>query len=90
MLTLPLAALREQQMGRRHDAHGAAWQAPCAPPGPPLEHMIDIPSRSPSENRSFETQKKQHARVKKMCFRLETRFFSSSIRNARGEAVLRW
>jgi hypothetical protein len=34
--------------------------------------------------------KKQHARVKNISFPLETRFFSSSIRNARGEAVLRW
>jgi hypothetical protein len=35
-------------------------------------------------------QKKQHARVKKLCFRLETRFFSSSIRSARGNAGFRW
>jgi hypothetical protein len=34
--------------------------------------------------------KKQHARVKKACFRLETRFFSSSIRFASGEAVFHW
>ena len=32
--------------------------------------------------------KKQHARVKNISFRLETGFFSSSIRIAAGEAVL--
>jgi hypothetical protein len=34
--------------------------------------------------------KKQHARVKKMLFRLETGFFSSSIRFASEEAVFCW
>jgi hypothetical protein len=34
--------------------------------------------------------KKQHARVKKVFFRLETRFFSSSIRSARGNAGSHW
>jgi hypothetical protein len=44
----------------------------------------------PSENDWAPRQKKQHARVKNMRFRLETRIFSSSIRSARGEAVLHW
>jgi hypothetical protein len=44
----------------------------------------------PSEEPHFRAQKKQHARVKKMLFHLETGFFSSSIRSAGGEAVLRW
>jgi hypothetical protein len=44
----------------------------------------------PCESRLSAPQKKQHARVKKMCFRLETGFFSSSIRSAGGEAVLHW
>jgi hypothetical protein len=47
-------------------------------------------NRPPSENALRPTQKKQHARAKNISFRLETRFFSSSIRSARGEAVLRW
>jgi hypothetical protein len=34
--------------------------------------------------------KKRHARVKKAIFRLETRFFSSSIRSARGNADSLW
>jgi len=42
------------------------------------------------KSRISQSQKKQHARVKKMPFRLETGFFSSSIRSASGEADLCW
>jgi hypothetical protein len=35
-------------------------------------------------------REKQHARVKKLLFPLETRFFSSSIRSASGNAGSRW
>jgi hypothetical protein len=42
------------------------------------------------ENAAKTRVKKRHARVKKAIFRLETRFFSSSIRSASGNADSHW
>jgi hypothetical protein len=42
------------------------------------------------ETRGNSECKKRHARVKKAIFRLESRFFSSSIRSASGNADSHW
>ena len=55
-------------------------------PRPPRGRFPDLQRENAAKLRA----KKRHARVKKATFRLETRFFSSSIRSASGNADSHW
>ncbi len=52
--------------------------------------LDELATGFPEEKDAVFPLKKQHFRMKKVIFPYETRFFSSSIRSASGEAVFRW